>query len=149
MIINGTEKWGKKIYKPRVIMARVRTVHIQNKSIRLTVYDQNFRACVFCHFCQNNCFFILLSWLPTYFHDNFPEAKSGIFNVVPWILMVPGIGVAALITKKLSRNGHSVTSSRKIIESICLLTEAFCLVCIGEFTCLKVRKTQNQINLFS
>jgi len=88
-------------------------------------------ACIFCHFCQNNCFFILLSWLPTYFHDNFPEAKSGIFNVVPWILMVPGIGVAALITKKLSRNGHSVTSSRKIIESICLLTEAFCLVCIG------------------
>ena len=80
-----------------------------------------------------------MSWLPTYFHDNFPEAKSGIFNVVPWILMVPGIGVAALITKKLSRNGHSVTSSRKIIESICLLTEAFCLVCIGEFVCLKVR----------
>ena len=30
-------------------------------------------ACIISHFCQNNCFFILLSWLPTYFHDNFPE----------------------------------------------------------------------------
>ena len=89
-----------------------------------------------------------MSWLPTYFHDNFPEAKSGIFNVVPWILMVPGIGVAALITKKLSRNGHSVTSSRKIIESICLLTEAFCLVCIGEFTYLKVRKLKIESTWF-
>ena len=34
------------------------------------------RACAFCHFCQNNCFFILLSWLPTYFHDNFPGEDS-------------------------------------------------------------------------
>ena len=57
-------------------------------------------ACVICHFCQNNCFFILLSWLPTYFHDNFPDAKSWIFNVVPWLLMVPGIGVAGYVTNK-------------------------------------------------
>ncbi|ESO96227.1 hypothetical protein LOTGIDRAFT_176626, partial [Lottia gigantea] len=27
------------------------------------------------HFCENNAFYILLSWLPTYFHENFPHAK--------------------------------------------------------------------------
>ena len=91
-----------------------------------------FRACVVCHFCQNNCFFILLSWLPTYFHDNFPEAKSWIFNVVPWLLMVPGIGVAGLLTNRLIKRGYSVSSARKISESICMLTEAVCLVSIGK-----------------
>lgn len=32
-------------------------------------------ACILTHACQNNCFFVLLSWMPTYFHDNFPLAK--------------------------------------------------------------------------
>lgn len=34
-------------------------------------------ACILTHACQNNCFFVLLSWMPTYFHDNFPHAKVG------------------------------------------------------------------------
>lgn len=34
-----------------------------------------FWAMVFAHACQNNCFFVLLSWLPTYFHEGFPHAK--------------------------------------------------------------------------
>lgn len=34
-----------------------------------------FRSCVIGHACQNNCFFVLLSWMPTYFHDTFPEVK--------------------------------------------------------------------------
>lgn len=89
-------------------------------------------ACVFCHFCQNNCFFILLSWLPTYFHDNFPEAQSWIFNVVPWLLMVPGIMVASLVTTKLTGKGFSVGSTRKISEALCMVTEALCLICIGK-----------------
>lgn len=35
----------------------------------------SFWAMVITHACQNNCFFVLLSWLPTYFHDGFPHAK--------------------------------------------------------------------------
>lgn len=34
-----------------------------------------FWAMVIAHACQNNCFFVLLSWLPTYFHEGFPQAK--------------------------------------------------------------------------
>ena len=34
-----------------------------------------FRSLIIGHFCENNAFFILLSWLPTYFHENFPDAK--------------------------------------------------------------------------
>ena len=35
----------------------------------------SFWACVLAHACEMNCFFVLLSWLPTYFHENFPHAK--------------------------------------------------------------------------
>ena len=85
-----------------------------------------------CHFCQNNCFFILLSWLPTYFHDNFPGAQSWIFNVVPWILMVPGIAFASYVVNKMLVRGYSVGQTRKTAEAICMGTEACCLLLIGK-----------------
>ncbi len=90
------------------------------------------RACIFCHFCQNNCYFILLSWLPTYFHDNFPDAKSWVFNVVPWVLMVPGIAVANYMTNRLMVRGYHVGTARKISEMICMGTESVCLILIGK-----------------
>lgn len=35
----------------------------------------SFRSLLVGHFCENNAFFILLSWMPTYFHESFPTAK--------------------------------------------------------------------------
>lgn len=32
-------------------------------------------ACLLAHSCEMNCFFVLLSWLPTFFHDSFPHAR--------------------------------------------------------------------------
>lgn len=41
-----------------------------------------FWAMVIAHACQNNCFYVLLSWLPTYFHEGFPHAKvRGVLRV--------------------------------------------------------------------
>lgn len=42
----------------------------------------SFWACVLTHACEMNCFFVLLSWLPTYFHENFPNAKVIFFIVL-------------------------------------------------------------------
>jgi len=89
-------------------------------------------ACAICHFCQNNCFFILLSWLPTYFHDNFPEEDSKVFNVVPWLSTIPGIVAGGLLTKRLQSDGYTVSHTRKIVESVCMITEAVCLLLIGQ-----------------
>ena len=33
------------------------------------------RAIIIVHFCHNCMYFTVISWLPTYFHDNFPDAK--------------------------------------------------------------------------
>ena len=35
------------------------------------------RALLVANYCTNNGFYILLSWLPTFFHENFPDAKVG------------------------------------------------------------------------
>ncbi len=92
------------------------------------------RAAVTAHFCHNNCFFMLLSWLPTYFHDNFPGAQGWVFNVVPWLLMIPGLACASIMTKKLLSRGCEVGRARKVAEVVCMCTEAACLLIIGERT---------------
>ena len=51
--------------------------------------------------------------------------------MVPWMLMVPGIALANLITGRLMQNGFTVGQTRKIVEGICMITEAICLVAIG------------------
>ncbi|XP_044926488.1 solute carrier family 17 member 9 isoform X5 [Mustela putorius furo] len=34
-------------------------------------------------------FFILLSWLPSFFQETFPSSKGWVFNVVPWLVAIP------------------------------------------------------------
>lgn len=104
-----------------------------------------FWSCVLAHACQNNCFFTLLSWLPTYFHDVFPEAKGWLVNMVPWLFTVPCTFLGKWISECLLSKGFSVTSTRKTVEAICLLTQAFGLLALGEllkciFTCWPWRK---------
>ncbi|XP_012510072.1 PREDICTED: solute carrier family 17 member 9 isoform X2 [Propithecus coquereli] len=46
-------------------------------------------AAVFSQLCSACSFFILLSWLPTFFQETFPHAKGWVFNVVPWLVAIP------------------------------------------------------------
>ena len=66
----------------------------QNDQVPWLVYlkHKSLWACIICHFCQNNCFFILLSWLPTYFHDNFPLAK-GTFSFCRVLLLYSKVSI--------------------------------------------------------
>jgi ACS family sodium-dependent inorganic phosphate cotransporter-like MFS transporter 9 len=55
------------------------------------------RAVVVGHFCNNNAYFILLSWLPTYFQENFPGEKVSLCTLCwPFLFIVsavpPGMG---------------------------------------------------------
>lgn len=93
-----------------------------------------FWSCVIGHACQNNCFFLLLSWLPTYFHDTFPDAKGWVVNMVPWLFCIPSTFLGKWLSEKLITQGHSVTNTRKIIEVICLGSQALGLVLIAQIT---------------
>ncbi|KAK3602604.1 hypothetical protein CHS0354_034330 [Potamilus streckersoni] len=83
------------------------------------------------HFCQNNAFYILLSWLPTYFHENFPDAKGWVFNVVPWIVTIPSSIFSGWLADGMIKKGFSTTFVRKAIETVALLGTATFLVLLS------------------
>lgn len=85
-------------------------------------------ACILSHACQNNCFFVLLSWMPTYFHDNFPHAKGWVANMIPWMVLPFCTLFAKLLTDRLIKKGWSLTATRKIIQSICFGAEILALL---------------------
>ncbi|CAL7947176.1 unnamed protein product [Xylocopa violacea] len=91
-----------------------------------------FWSCVIGHACQNNCFFVLLSWMPMYFHDTFPEVKGWVVNMVPWLSMLPCTFLGKALSEKIIKSGYSVTVTRKIIETICFLTEIISLLFLAK-----------------
>ncbi|XP_008547280.1 solute carrier family 17 member 9 [Microplitis demolitor] len=93
-----------------------------------------FWSCVFTHACQNNCFFVLLSWMPTYFHDTFPDVQSWKVNMIPWLSLVPCTFIAKVLSERLIKTGYSVTATRKIIETICLTTQSINLLILSRVT---------------
>ncbi|XP_026862802.2 solute carrier family 17 member 9b isoform X2 [Electrophorus electricus] len=46
-------------------------------------------AVIITHLCTASTFFTLLSWLPTFFKDTFPDSKGWMFNVIPWFVAIP------------------------------------------------------------
>ncbi|XP_015608798.1 solute carrier family 17 member 9 [Cephus cinctus] len=90
-----------------------------------------FWSCVIGHACQNNCFFVLLSWMPTYFHETFPEIKGWLVNMVPWLTLLPCTFLGKALSEKLVKSGYSITSTRKIIETICFVTQSINLLILA------------------
>lgn len=93
-----------------------------------------FWSCVIGHACQNNCFFVLLSWMPTYFHDTFPEVKGWVVNMVPWLTMLPCTFLGKALSERIIKAGYSVTVTRKIIQTICFVIEIGSLLFLTETT---------------
>ncbi|CAL1529513.1 unnamed protein product [Lymnaea stagnalis] len=83
------------------------------------------------HYCENNAFYILLSWMPTYFHENFPTAKSWIFNVVPWLVTIPSTIGSGWLADHMIAKGYSVTFVRKTMQTVTFLGTAFFLFLIS------------------
>ncbi|XP_053664689.1 solute carrier family 17 member 9 [Anopheles marshallii] len=81
----------------------------------------SFWACVLAHACEMNCFFVLLSWLPTYFHENFPQAKGWVVNMIPWLALPPVTFMGKLLTEHLLAKQWSLTRIRKLVQSLCFL----------------------------
>ncbi|PNJ05758.1 SLC17A9 isoform 6 [Pongo abelii] len=50
-------------------------------------------------------FFVLLSWLPTFFKETFPDAKGWIFNVVPWLVAIPASLFSGFLSDHLINQG--------------------------------------------
>lgn len=87
-------------------------------------------ACLCAQACEMNCFFVLLSWLPTYFNENFPHKKSYLVNMLPWCLIPPTTLIAKCLTDRLKAKKYRLTNIRKLVQSICFLVQNFALMMV-------------------
>ncbi|CAI9101864.1 OLC1v1000007C1 [Oldenlandia corymbosa var. corymbosa] len=86
-------------------------------------------ALIISHFCHNWGTFILLTWMPTYYNQvlKFNLTESGLLCVLPWLTMAFFANIGGWIADTLVSKGLSVTSVRKIMQSIGFLGPAFFL----------------------
>ncbi|BAT97958.1 hypothetical protein VIGAN_09155200 [Vigna angularis var. angularis] len=86
-------------------------------------------ALIISHFCHNWGTFILLTWMPTYYNQvlKFNLTESGLFCVLPWLTMAIFANIGGWIADTLVSKGLSITSVRKIMQSVGFLGPAFFL----------------------
>ncbi|KAJ7964143.1 Ascorbate transporter, chloroplastic, partial [Quillaja saponaria] len=86
-------------------------------------------ALIVCHFCHNWGTFILLTWMPTYYNQvlKFNLTESGLLCVLPWLTMAFSANLGGWIADTLVSKGLSVTTVRKIMQTVGFLGPAFFL----------------------
>lgn len=53
--------------------------------------------------------------------------------MVPWLSMLPCTFFGKALSEKIIKAGYSITVTRKIIETICFLTEIISLLFLGKY----------------
>lgn len=86
-------------------------------------------ALIISHFCHNWGTFILLTWMPTYYNQvlKFNLTESGLWCVLPWFTMALFANLGGWIADTLVSRGISITTVRKVMQSIGFLGPAFFL----------------------
>ena len=80
---------------------------------------------IFAHICMNNCFYIMLSWLPTFFHDFFPNERGWIYNVIPWAMSIPTSIIGGWLCDKLIKLHWGIGFTRKTMQVIAMVGSGF------------------------
>ncbi|XP_028849674.1 solute carrier family 17 member 9b isoform X2 [Denticeps clupeoides] len=73
-------------------------------------------AVIITHLCTASTFFTLLSWLPTYFKETFPDAKGWVFNVIPWLVAIPSSLFSGCLSDHLISQGFDTAVVRKLMQ---------------------------------
>lgn len=90
-----------------------------------------FWAASVAHYTGSNAYFMIFNWLPTFFHDVYPDANGVLYNVLPGLAIVCTSTTAPYVAAKLHSRGHSLTRTRKIVEGVSLLGMAALLYLIS------------------
>ncbi|XP_066558477.1 voltage-gated purine nucleotide uniporter SLC17A9 [Amia ocellicauda] len=73
-------------------------------------------AVIITHLCTASTFFTLLSWLPTFFNDSFPDSKGWVFNVIPWFVAIPSSLFSGCLSDHLISQGFDTAAVRKLMQ---------------------------------
>ncbi|KAM7404867.1 hypothetical protein PAMP_012178 [Pampus punctatissimus] len=92
-------------------------------------------AVIVTHLCTASTFFTLLSWLPTFFKDIFPDAKGWVFNVIPWLVAIPSSLFSGCLSDHLISEGFDIASVRKLMQFFSMgVSSVFTLLLCGNTT---------------
>ncbi|XP_078507737.1 voltage-gated purine nucleotide uniporter SLC17A9 isoform X1 [Lissotriton helveticus] len=84
--------------------------------------------------CIASTFFTLLSWLPTFFKETFPNSKGWVFNVIPWLLAIPAGVFSGFLSDHLISLGFQTITVRKSMQVIGMGVSSFFVLCLGHTT---------------
>ncbi|CDQ94859.1 unnamed protein product [Oncorhynchus mykiss] len=92
-------------------------------------------AVIITHLCTASTFFTMLSWLPTYFKDTFPDAKGWVFNVIPWFVAIPSSLFSGCLSDHLISRGFDTAAVRKLMQFFSMgVSSVFTLLLCGTTT---------------
>ncbi len=93
-------------------------------------------AIIINHFCSNWGFYVILTWLPTYFKQALGAdlSKVGIYTILPWLVMFIMGNVAGWTADLLIERGYSLTFVRKLMQSIGFFGAATFISFVGSVT---------------
>ncbi|XP_054837008.1 solute carrier family 17 member 9 [Eublepharis macularius] len=76
-------------------------------------------------------FFTLLSWLPTFFKETFPDSKGWIFNVIPWLVAIPSSLFSGFLSDQFISQGYKTITTRKFMQVVGSGVSSIFALCIG------------------
>lgn len=93
-------------------------------------------AIIINHFCSNWGFYVILTWLPTYFNQalGVDLSQVGFYSVLPWLVMFVTANFGGWMADALIKSGMPITTVRKLMQSIGFLGPALFLTLIGGVT---------------
>jgi len=103
--------------------------------LKFLTHPAMFAICT-AHFCVTWGYFVLLTWLPTYFNTRlgFDLSSSSLFAVIPWICMFICANIGGNIADWLLKRKLTVTAVRKLMQTIGFMGPAVFLALVATTT---------------
>nr|XP_047124287.1 solute carrier family 17 member 9 isoform X3 [Hydra vulgaris]XP_047124294.1 solute carrier family 17 member 9 isoform X4 [Hydra vulgaris] len=109
-----------------IIVVNQNAVSFNWKSLKTS---KPFWTLLFCSTCESLVFTLLLSWVPTYFHDEFPQSKGWLFNVIPWVASFFIENICGILSDEMLKKGYTRTMVRKLLVSAAFFPPVvFCFI---------------------
>ncbi|XP_076329666.1 voltage-gated purine nucleotide uniporter SLC17A9-like isoform X2 [Tachypleus tridentatus] len=94
-----------------------KTVMSTNLPWTTLLKSKAFWAMLIAQITEDNCFYILISWLPVYFSENFPQGKGWEFNFIPYIITPISSILIGWYIERLIQKGYNLLLIRKFAEA--------------------------------
>jgi ACS family sodium-dependent inorganic phosphate cotransporter len=82
------------------------------------------------HFCSNWGLYVLLAWLPSFFHkmEGVGIGSAGLLSAIPWVLMFVTMLLGGWLADRMVARGVDLTRVRKLMQTLGLGGASVCLI---------------------